>query len=130
IRFATGDLSAFLPGQSACGRTNRRLKGWLGRADMITKVRGMFIHPSQLEKTVKVWGAISGHRLVIENEDGRDSMRLECLVDASERASSDEKKAELETALAENCKIKGSVTFVTTLPDGAKAIEDLRSYDE
>jgi len=129
MRFATGDLSAFLVGQSACGRTNKRLKGWMGRADMITKVRGMFIHPSQIEKTVKDWDVVKGYRLVIGNQNGKDSMTLECLVEASLVEVSADMVAALKAALTENCKISGQIRLVAELPDNYKAIEDQRSYE-
>ncbi len=78
IRFATGDLSATLPGQSDCGRTNGRLKGWLGRADQTTKVRGMFVHPQQIARVVKTYPEIGRARLEVTETEGKDQMALLC----------------------------------------------------
>jgi phenylacetate-CoA ligase len=80
IRFATGDLSALLPGISPCGRTNVRIRGWLGRADQTTKVKGMFVHPSQVAALVARHGEIGRARLVVDNAGGQDRMTLYCEV--------------------------------------------------
>src|SRR5439155_13220465 len=84
IRFATGDLSAILPGPSPCGRTNQRIRGWLGRAGQTTKVRGMFVHPEQIADIVRRHDAILRARLVVERPAGSDEMTL--LVECSEPA--------------------------------------------
>jgi phenylacetate-CoA ligase len=77
IRFATGDLSAILPGESPCGRTNMRLRGWLGRADQSTKVRGMFVHPHQVNEIGRRHPELARVRLeVVAGRDGHDAMRL------------------------------------------------------
>jgi len=78
IRFATGDLSALLPGMSACGRTNQRLKGWLGRADQTTKIKGMFVHPEQVAEIQARFPEISRMRLVVDNPQAQDRMVLQC----------------------------------------------------
>ena len=78
IRFATGDLSAVMPGLSPCGRTNMRLTGWMGRADQTTKVKGMFVHPAQIAEVVKRHPEIAKARLVVEQKDGHDAMTLHC----------------------------------------------------
>ena len=80
IRFATGDLSAVLPGPSPCGRTAPRIKGWMGRADQTTKVRGMFVHPEQVARVVARHAEIARARLVVGNEAGQDTMTLQCEV--------------------------------------------------
>src|SRR5690242_4144121 len=79
VRLATGDLSAILEGTSPCGRTNTRIKGWMGRADQTTKVRGLFVHPHQVAEVLRRHGLARG-RLVVENEQGEDRMtlRIEC----------------------------------------------------
>ena len=82
IRFGTGDLSALLPGVSPCGRTNMRIKGWMGRADQTTKVKGMFVHPSQVAAIVKRHPEIARARLVVDNPDGNDRMTLHVEVPA------------------------------------------------
>ena len=86
IRFATGDLSALLAGPSPCGRTNHRIKGWLGRADQTAKVRGMFVHPEQVAEIVRRHKSIIRARLVIERPASADQMTL--LVEMGEPAES------------------------------------------
>jgi phenylacetate-CoA ligase len=128
IRFATGDLSAVLPGASPCGRTNTRIKGWLGRADQATKVRGMFVHPSQVAEVVRRHPEIARARLVVDSDPhGADRMTLECeLPGANAQALS----AVAET-LREVCHLRGEVRCAAggSLPDDGKVIEDKRAYD-
>ena len=82
IRFATGDLSAIMPGMSPCGRTNRRLRGWLGRADQSTKVKGMFVHPRPgRQRSPGGMARSAATRLVVERFDSRDQMTLFCEAD-------------------------------------------------
>ena len=127
IRFATGDLSAVLPGQSPCGRTNLRIKGWMGRADQTTKVKGMFVHPGQVAGILKRHSEITKVRLVVGREGAADSMTLQCEVAGGDEA--------LAIAVAESltalCKLKGAVEFFEpgSLPNDGKVIDDLRSYD-
>lgn len=125
IRFATGDLSAVLAGESPCGRTNMRLKGWLGRADQSTKVRGMFVHPAQVAEVLKRHPAITKARLVVTTEDGRDEMTLHC-----ETKGEPDTDAITETVQAV-CKLRGRVALVPTgsLANDGKVIEDARAYD-
>src|SRR5258708_30744693 len=78
MRFGTGDLSAVLPGISACGRTNTRIRGWMGRADQTTKVKGMFVQPSQVAEIVRRHEEILKARLVVDNPGGTDRMTLQC----------------------------------------------------
>ena len=127
IRFATGDLSAAMPGTSPCGRTNLRIRGWLGRADQTTKIRGMFVHPSQVAAVVGRHPAIKRARLVVDNPDGIDRMVLHCecrdagtgLIDAIAASVRETTKLRAEVAICE----PGS------LPNDGKVIEDLRSYE-
>jgi len=127
IRFATGDLSAFMPGTSPCGRTNRRIAGWMGRADQTAKVRGMFIHPEQVDRVVKRHPEISRARLVVDWVDQADRITLHC-----ETASDD---ASLPGAIADSiraiCKLRGEVEIVApgSLPNDGKVIDDVRQYD-
>ena len=86
IRFATGDLSAVLAGASPCGRTNLRIKGWMGRADQTTKVKGMFVHPAQVAAIARRHAEIGRARLVVDNPDGIDRMTLHCEVAGSDPA--------------------------------------------
>jgi phenylacetate-coenzyme A ligase PaaK-like adenylate-forming protein len=123
IRFATGDLSALLEGPSPCGRTNHRIKGWLGRADQTTKVRGMFVHPEQVAEIVRRHKSIIRARLVIERPASADQMTL--LVEMGE-------PAETAAAIAESAqsatKLRTEVTRVPegSLPNDGKVIEDRR----
>ena len=125
IRFATGDLSAFLPGTSACGRTNRRLKGWLGRADQTTKVRGMFVHPSQVAEVARRHAEIRKARLVVDREGDNDSMVLRCEI---EGPGGDNLAAAIAQSIQAVTKLRGSVIFAAlgSLPNDGKVIEDLR----
>ncbi|HZT86508.1 MAG TPA: AMP-binding protein [Stellaceae bacterium] len=123
IRFATGDLSALLPGPSPCGRTNHRIKGWLGRADQTTKVRGMFVHPSQVAAVVQRHKSIIRARLVVERPESGDAMTL--LVELGEPPEAPQSIAETLQAVT---KLRGAVTVVPegSLPNDGKVIEDRR----
>jgi phenylacetate-CoA ligase len=127
VRFGTGDLSAVLPGASPCGRTNVRIKGWMGRADQTTKVKGMFVHPSQVAAVLKRHPEVARARLVVDNTTGQDRMTLRC-----EAAGGDEAlaKAIVET-IRDVTKLRGEVELVTpgALPNDGKVIEDTRKYE-
>ena len=125
VRFATGDLSAVLAGGSPCGRTNMRIKGWLGRADQTTKVRGMFVHPHQIAEVLKRFPMIRRGRVVVDNPDGKDRMRMLCAPNA---AGSDELRSQIEGAVREITKLRGDVEFVALddLQNDGKVIEDRR----
>ncbi len=127
VRFATGDLSAVLAGASPCGRTNLRLKGWMGRADQATKIKGMFVQPSQVAEVVKRHPEIAKARLAVEREGESDAMTLICEV---AQQSEDLAKA-VAKSLQSACKMKGRVRFVGPgeLPNDGKVIDDLRSYE-
>ncbi|WP_341887499.1 AMP-binding protein [Variovorax sp. YR752] len=126
VRFGTGDLSAVLAGTCPTGRTNKRIKGWLGRADQTTKVRGMFVHPSQVAEVVRRFPEIVRARLVVSGEMGDDQMtfKLEC---AGAPAGLDARVAD---AVREVTKLRGTIELVApgTLPNDGKVIEDARSY--
>jgi len=124
IRFATGDLSATLAGVSPCGRTNMRIKGWMGRADQTTKVRGMFVHPHQIADVVKRFPLIQRARVVVDTADDGDRMRVLCAVSNTV----DGLKLQIETAVREITRLRGDVEFVEAqvLPNDGKVIEDLR----
>ena len=126
VRFATGDLSAILPGPSPCGRTNMRIKGWMGRADQTTKVRGLFVHPHQVAEVLKRH-ALSRGRLVVENEAGEDIMTLR--VEHPETAGEEAVRA-IEATLRDVTKLRGEVRLVRSgeLPNDGKVIEDARRY--
>jgi len=126
IRFATGDLSAVMFGNSPCGRTAMRIQGWMGRADQTTKVRGMFVHPHQVAEVLRRHGLARG-RLVVGNEQGEDrmSLRVERPADASEGLAS-----AIEATLRELVKLRGEVALVApgSLPNDGKVIDDVRIY--
>lgn len=129
IRWGTGDLSATLAGISPCGRTNVRIKGWMGRADQAAKVRGMFVHAAQVADIARRCAVIGRARLVISNSEAGDDMTLHCeTADPIGAASS---KDEVIAAIRDVTKMRGDVTFVPagSLPDDGRAIEDLRRYD-
>jgi len=124
IRFATGDMSAILPGQSSCGRTNARIKGWMGRADQTTKIKGMFVRPEQVAALVARHSEIDRVRVVASREDEMDVMTVRI-----ETAAED--AARFETSIVETLKLKGAVELVApgALPRDGLVIEDTRSYE-
>jgi len=126
IRFGTGDLSAVLPGASPCGRTNVRIKGWMGRADQSTKVRALFVTPRQIADIVRRHPEVIRARLVVEGESGNDRMTLKCEV-ANPSAGLSEA---LVASIREITQLRGEVTLVApgSLPNDGKVIEDLRKY--
>ena len=126
IRFATGDLSAFLPGRSPCGRSNVRLRGWMGRADQTTKVKGMFVHPEQVAEIASRHPEIHRMRLLVDNPDGQDRMVLHCEIEAGSEALDQA----VVTSLREVTKLRGEVAFCApgVLPNDGKVIEDRRVY--
>ena len=126
IRFGTGDLSAVLPGKSPCGRTNVRLRGWMGRADQSTKVRAMFVTPKQIDEIVKRHREIQRARLVVSGEPGSDQMTLK--VEVRERPSG--LVDAIVATIRDVTKLRGEVELVDagSLPNDGKVIEDLRKY--
>ena len=126
IRFGTGDLSALLDERSPCGRTNARIKGWMGRADQSTKVRAMFVTPTQVNDIVRRHREILRARLVVEGEAGEDRMTLKCEV----RAPSEGLATALVATIRDITKLRGEVLIVAqgALPNDGKVIEDLRKY--
>jgi len=126
IRFGTGDLSAVLPGASPCGRTNVRIKGWMGRADQSTKVRAMFVTPGQVAEVVKRHREVLRARLVVEGEAGNDRMTLLCEV--NERPA--DLLAALVASMRDITKLRAEVELLApgSLPNDGKVIEDKRKY--
>jgi phenylacetate-CoA ligase len=126
VRFGTGDLSAVLPGSCPTGRTNTRIRGWLGRADQTAKVRGMFVHPSQVAEVLKRHPALGRGRLVVAGEMAQDTLLL--------RAECAAPSADLRDAVAATVrdltKLRADVELVApgSLPNDGKVIEDARSY--
>ncbi len=127
IRFATGDLSAVLAGTSPCGRTNMRLKGWMGRADQTTKVKGMFVHPSQVAEVVRRHPEVARARLVVDREDDNDVMTLFCEGRTDQPGLADAIAASVHSV----CKLRGRVVFAApgALPNDGKVIDDVRRLD-
>jgi len=126
VRFGTGDLSAVLPGKSPCGRTNVRIKGWMGRADQSTKVRAMFVTPRQVSDIVRRHPEILRARLVVEGEVGDDRMTLVCEV----RQTPSGLQEGIVASIRDITKLRGEVSLVApdTLPNDGKVIEDKRKY--
>ncbi|EAQ25640.1 phenylacetate--CoA ligase family protein [Roseovarius sp. 217] len=124
IRFATGDLSAVMEGTSSCGRTNLRIKGWMGRADQTTKIKGMFVRPEQVAALVARHDSISRARVIASREGEADVMtvRIEAAGGEAEHFAG---------SVAETLKLKGRIEIVPpgSLPNDGKVIEDLRSYE-
>ena len=128
IRFGTGDLSAVLPGLCPTGRTNTRIKGWMGRADQTTKVRGMFVHPGQVNDVMRKFPDIKGRaRLVVSGEMANDSMALHVEAEALD----DDTLLALGAAVRDITKLRADVLMapVGSLPNDGKVIEDARSYE-
>ncbi|MEX2630270.1 MAG: AMP-binding protein [Tistlia sp.] len=127
IRLATGDLSAILPGTSPCGRTNLRIKGWLGRADQTAKVKGQFVHPEQIAETVRRFPAVVKARLVVERAGEQDRMTLQVETSGAEPALG----AQLADALQAATRLKGDVELLApgSLPNDGKVVDDRRKYD-
>jgi phenylacetate-CoA ligase len=124
VRLATGDLSAVLPGGSPCGRTNMRIKGWMGRADQTTKIKGMFVHPAQVAELAKRHPELLRLRLVVTREAEQDAMTL-----TAECAGAEEGLAEaVGETLQAATKIRGRVQIVApgSLPNDGKVIADER----
>jgi phenylacetate-CoA ligase len=127
IRFGTGDMTAVLPGRSPCGRTGMRIKGWLGRADQTTKVKGMFVHPEQIAKVAKAHPELGRLRLVVARADNeQDVMTLKAEADTQDAVLA----ARVGETLAAQTKLKGGVELVArgSLPNDGKVISDDRTY--
>jgi phenylacetate-CoA ligase len=127
VRFGTGDLTAILPGTCPTGRSNTRIRGWMGRADQTTKVRGMFIHPKQVDTIAKRFAEVGRVRLVVSGAMANDAMALHVEVDGAPAGL----EARLQDALREVTKLRGEVLLVApgSLPNDGKVIEDARSYE-
>ena len=124
IRFATGDLSAILPGQSPCGRTNTRIKGWMGRADQTTKIKGMFVRPEQVAEFVRRYDDVTRARVIATRENEMDIMTVQI-----ETANTDANT--YDGALRDILKLKARIELhaPNSLPNDGKVIDDQRTYD-
>ena len=126
VRFGTGDLSAVLPGPCPTGRSNTRIKGWMGRADQTTKVRGMFVHPGQVAEIVRRFPEVKKARLVVSGAMANDQMTLRI-----EGAGAEDLAQRVAEAVRDVTKLRAEVEVVPpgTLPNDGKVIEDARSYE-
>jgi phenylacetate-CoA ligase len=128
IRFGIGDLSAILPGISPCGRTNLRIKGWMGRADQTTKVKGLFVHPTQVADVARRHPEILRARLVVDNQTGQDRMTLHCEV---RDATAPDLAKGIVDSIRDVTKLRGEVALKSPgeLANDGKVIDDVRKYD-
>jgi phenylacetate-CoA ligase len=128
VRFATGDLSAVLEGIAPCGRTNTRIRGWMGRADQTTKVRAMFVHPSQVAEITRRHPEIRRARLVVSGEMANDVMTLQCEVEEPDNGMLQEA---IVASIRDITKLRGDVSLVAVgrLPNDGRVIEDARRYE-
>ena len=128
IRLGTGDLSAVLPGTCPTGRTNTRIRGWLGRADQTTKIRGMFVHPKQVDDIAKRFPEVLRARLVVQGEMANDVMTLKVEVHDTQAAQA--LKLQIAQAVRDVTKLRGDIELCASgsLPNDGKVIEDARSY--
>jgi phenylacetate-CoA ligase len=128
VRFATGDLSAVLDGIAPCGRTNTRIRGWMGRADQTTKVRAMFVHPSQVAEIARRHPEIRRARLVISGQMANDVMTLRCEVEHPDDTRAQES---IVASIRDVTTLRGDVELVAagTLPNDGRVIEDARRYE-
>jgi phenylacetate-CoA ligase len=127
IRFGTGDLSAVLPGPCPSGRTNTRIRGWMGRADQTTKIRGMFVHPKQVADIVRRFPEILRARLVVSGAMAQDEMPLR----VESASASEGLSARISEAIRDVTKLRGTVELAApgSLPNDGKVIEDARNYE-
>ena len=128
IRLGTGDLSAVLPGICPTGRTNTRISGWLGRADQTTKIRGMFVHPKQVDDIAKRFPEVLRARLVVQGEMAHDVMTLK--VEVHDTQAAQVLKPRIAQAVRDVTKLRGDIELCASgsLPNDGKVIEDARSY--
>jgi phenylacetate-CoA ligase len=130
IRFGTGDLSILTETPCPCGRTSPRLIKIMGRVDQATKVRGLFIHPGQVDEVASRYPQVAKYQMVIKRREDKDEMilRIELKKDAPQ---SEKLKQEIEQSIRDVMKVRGDVQFILngTLPEGAKKIEDQRTWE-
>ena len=123
MRFATGDLSALMPGVSPCGRTNARIRGWLGRADQTTKIKGMFVRPEQVAAFVAAHPEVKRARVIASRDGEMDVMTVRIETDSTDARR-------YAGGVVEALKLRGAIELVApgSLPNDGKVIEDLRTY--
>ena len=132
IRFATGDLSATMEGKSITGRTNKRIKGWMGRADQTTKVRGMFVQPSQVNKILENLKIDNVARMIISRSNDKDELLLKVESNLSNQAEIESIKQTISDEIKTVLNLRGNseIVPVNSLPNDGKVIEDMRNFGE
>ena len=130
IRFATGDLSAILEGESSTGRTNKRIKGWMGRADQTTKVKGMFVQPSQINQILENLKIKNNARMIVSRKNDRDELllKVESNIANSSDIESIQHKISDEIKTVINLKGTSEIVPVNSLPNDGKVIDDIRDF--
>jgi phenylacetate-CoA ligase len=130
VRFGTGDLSVLTVDRCPCGRTSPRLVRIMGRVDQVTKVRGLFVHPGQVDEVASKYPQAARIQVVVTRKEDKDEMIFQ--VELKEDISQPGKlKEEIERSIREVMKVRGEVQFVPrgTIPEGARKIEDQRKWD-
>ena len=132
IRFATGDLSAILEGNSSTGRTNKRIKGWMGRADQTTKVRGMFVQPSQVNKILESLQLNSPARMIVSRSNDKDELLLKVESKVTDTAQIESLQEKISDQIKNVINLRGNVKIVPikSLPNDGKVIDDIRDFGE
>ena len=132
IRFATGDLSAILEGNSSTGRTNKRIKGWMGRADQTTKVRGMFVQPSQVNKILESLQINDSARLIVSRSNDKDELILKVESEITDKAQIESLQEKISEQIKNVINLRGNVKIVPikSLPNDGKVIDDIRHFGE
>ena len=130
LRFATGDLSAQLPEASPCGRTQMRLRGWMGRADQRAKVRGMFVDPLQLQTLPEAHPEVARWRLTVTREQDRDVMSLAVTLKEPNAAEGGPDAQALAATLKRLTNLSGVASIVQSLPDDGLVVDDKRDYEQ
>ena len=132
IRFATGDLSAILEGKCSTGRTNKRIKGWMGRADQTTKVRGMFVQPSQVNKILENLYLNNKARLIVSRLNEKDEFHVKIEADISNSSELSSIKTKISEEINNIINLRGTVEIVpvNSLPNDGKVIDDTRDFGE
>ena len=132
IRFATGDLSAILEGNSTTGRTNKRIKGWMGRADQTTKVRGMFVQPSQVNKILENLKINNSARMIVSRSNDKDELLLKVESDIIDTAQIETLQQKISDEIKNVINLRGSTEIVPikSLPNDGKVIDDIRDFGE
>ncbi|MDC0457344.1 AMP-binding protein [Alphaproteobacteria bacterium] len=132
IRFATGDLSAILLGESSTGRTNKRIKGWMGRADQTTKVKGMFVQPSQINQILENLKINNKARMIVSRQNDRDEilLKIESYLTSSSEVEAIQNKVSKEIKNIINLRGGSEIVPINSLPNDGKVIDDIRDFGE